>query len=242
MAFPPTNWTRLAQATLHGDGDGQRALDEMCAAYRQPVAAFLASRGYDRQEIDDLTQEFFLRWLRQRAWKRAERARGKFRTYLLATLVHMLAHHHARENAAKRGGGQQLASLEDLSADGIEPADERLPDSPVFDRAWATALVANTLSAVESEFSQRGRGTAFSVLRHFLPQGGTPITLEEAARLMDSNVGAVKISVHRLRERFRELLRVAVASTVSAPHEVDDELRYLHTLMSNPASENRNTL
>lgn len=246
MPFPTTRWTQLADATLDGDADGRRALDELCAAYRQPVVAFLASRGCRNQELDDLTQEFFLRWLRQRSWKRANRDRGRFRTFLLGAVTHMLAHHHARKSAAKRGGGAEADSLDALGESGFEVAKDDVAPSPEFDRAWASTLVTNALADIEAEFASRGRADAFVVLRRFLPSGGEPVSLEDAARLMDTNVGAVKAAVHRLRERFRELLRAAVAATVNAPHEVDEELMYLRTLMLEtsariPAPENRNT-
>ena len=231
MAFPTTRWTLLADATLDGDAVGRRALDDLCTAYRQPVVAFLTSRGYRNQELDDLAQEFFLRWLRQRSWKRADRERGRFRTFLLGAVTHMLAHHHARENAAKRGGGVETDSLDELGEAGFELAETEIAPSPEFDRAWAAALVANVFSQIEDEYRARDRAEAFAVLRRFLPSGGEPLSLEDAARLMDTNVGAVKAAVHRLRERFREQVRAAVAATVGAPHEVDEELLYLRTLM-----------
>lgn len=236
MAFPTTHWSLLADATLAGDTMGRRALDEMCAAYRQPVIAFLASRGYREQEQEDLAQEFFLVWLRSRSWKRADRARGKFRTFLLGSLVHMLEHQHEKRNAARRGSGAAPLSLEALPEDGCLADDGSPAVSEEFDRQWAAALVENTLAAVADEFSMRGRAEAFAVLRRFLPSGGDALTLEEAAQLMDTNVGAVKAAVHRLRERFRQLLREAVAATVAAPHEVDEELIYLRSLLLMPAS------
>jgi RNA polymerase sigma-70 factor (ECF subfamily) len=148
----------------------------------------------------------------------------------------MLAHHHEKLNAAKRGNGSEPVSLEELPGDGPFNDDGSPPASAAFDRKWAAALVENTLAAVADEFSTRGRADAFTVLRNFLPSGGDSITLEEAARRMDTSVGAVKAAVHRLRERFRELLRAAVAATVAAPHEVDEELLYLRSLMLMPPS------
>lgn len=231
MSFPTTRWTILAEATLHGDASGRAALECLCEHYRRPVEQFVASRGYGLSEQQDLVQEFFLRWLRSRAWKRADRLRGKFRTFMLGALNHLLAHEQARKSAQKRGGGVAIASLDDAAF--VEELPELDRDAVgLFDREWAVALVANALVFVEAEYAQRGRAEAFAVLRRFLPSGGELISLEAAAVCLNTNAGAVKAAVHRLRERFREVLRAAVAATVAAPHEVDEELRYLRSLMA----------
>lgn len=231
MTFPTTQWSLLADATLNGDLDGCRALAKMCESYRQPVMDFLAMRGYREQEREDLVQEFFLSWLRSQSWKRAQQGRGRFRNFLLGSVGHMLAHHQARQNTWKRGSGDVAVSLEEALERGFEPKDEVLLDNPVFDRAWATTLVMNALQTLSQEYATRGSAADFDILQRFLPTGGEIITLEAAAVQLDTNVGAVKTAVHRLRVRFRQTLRAAVACTVSAPHEVDEELQYLHTLL-----------
>jgi RNA polymerase sigma-70 factor (ECF subfamily) len=231
MAFPTTRWTLLAEATLAGDAHGQKALDDLCHAYRKPVELFLIARGFRNEELEDLVQEFFLRWLRSRAWKRADRALGRFRTFMLGGVMHTLAHHRTRGRTEKRGGGVVPESLDELAENGIEPPCPSASDVMEFDRGWAEALVENALADLARERQVRGREAEFAVLRHFLPGAGEMLTLEDAAERLGSNVNAVKAAVHRLRERFRELVRSAVARSVSAPHEVEEELVYLRSLL-----------
>lgn len=231
MTFPKTEWILLSKATLNGDDDGYQAVVKMCESYRQPVMAFLTMRGYREQEREDLVQEFFLNWLRTQSWKRAQQGRGRFRNFLLGSVCHMLAHHHGRQNTLKRGGGDETESLEVALEHGFEPTDETLLDSPEFDRVWALTLVRNVLQTLSREYAEREGPEVFDILQRFLPSGREVITLDEAAKQLDMNVSAVKSAVFRLRAKFRETLRSAVACTVSAPHDVDEELRYLHALL-----------
>jgi RNA polymerase sigma-70 factor (ECF subfamily) len=231
MSFPTTNWTMLAEATIDGDESGKRALEQMCFAYRQPVAAFLASKGYRGADLEDLVQEFFFQWLKSRSWKRAEQARGRFRTFLLGAANHMLAHHHEKVRAHKRGGHALHFSLDQMVDDGFEIHDGFSEPVPEFDREWAITLVSNTLEEIRSDFETRDRTNEFEVLRRFLPGAGGGLTMEDGAARLDMEVGALKAAIHRLRGRFRERLRASVARTVAAPHEVDEELAYLRTLL-----------
>ncbi|HCN79046.1 MAG TPA: hypothetical protein DIT13_17920 [Verrucomicrobiales bacterium] len=233
MAFPTTRWTFFAQATLHGDGAGRVALARMCEDYRRPVEMFLAARGHLPQEVEDLTQEFFLRWLKSRAWKRADRMKGKFRTFMLAALNHLVAHEAAKKAALKRGGGVMVQRFDEDIFDAEQPAKLEADGCESFDCAWAVALVSHALAALQAEFVARDKEREFEVLRQFLPGSASPPSLEEAAADMGTNVNAFKAALHRLRERFRELLRTEVAKTVSAPHEVEEELQYLRSLLLN---------
>ncbi len=245
MTFPTTQWTLLKEATLNGDAEGCRALAKMCESYRQPVAAFIAARGYPDREREDLVQEFFLSWLKSQSWKRADRSRGKFRSFVLGCVSHMLAHYHEKKHTAKRGGGQVPESLEAALEHGLEPMDEMPEDCPEFDRVWAVTLVMNTLKTLAQEYEDCGRTKDFTILRKFLPSGGEMISLEEAANELGNNVGAVKSAIFRLREKFRETLRASVACTVSAPHEIEEELQYLRSVLlrnqeiSNPVAVKR---
>ncbi|MBE7496316.1 MAG: sigma-70 family RNA polymerase sigma factor [Verrucomicrobiaceae bacterium] len=231
MAFPTTRWTLLAEATLHGDEAGREALARMCEGYRRPVEMFLTSRGYAGPEAEDLAQEFFLRWLKSRAWKRADRLRGRFRTFMLGALNHLLAHDAAKKAAQKRGGGERVLSLDEDVFDEEPSAELERDAGESFDRAWAVALVSHALAALQAEFVAREKTREFEVLRQFLPGSASPPSLDDAARALGTNVNAFKAALHRLRERFRELLRTEVARTVSAPHEVEEELQYLRSLL-----------
>lgn len=247
MAFPTTCWTQLAQATLNGDDAGREALARMCEGYRRPIEDFLGSRGYKPQEIDDLVQDFFLRWLKSRAWKRVDKDRGRFRNFVMGGVMHVLSKHHSRGQALKRGGGMETDSLDAMKEAGLEPPGPELEDIMEFDRRWAVSLVENSLAAVAEEEQKRGKTAEFAVLRHFLPGAGEMMSLEVAATRLGTSLNAVKVAVYRLRVRFRERLRAEVACTVSAPHEIEEELLYLRTLLlSQPktgtsAAQNGNT-
>ncbi len=177
-------------------------------------------------------QDFFLRLIESRAWKRADRERGKFRTFLLGALMHVTDHIRERAGAAKRGGGIEHASLEALSEEGFEPGVIPEEIERRFDSEWAFALIKNTLYALEEEFGSVGETGEFKALRCFLPGAEAPPTYEELSARLGQPVAALKTKVHRMRRRFRELLRTAIARTVSAPHEVDEELSYLRSLLS----------
>ncbi len=231
MPFPPTNWTQLAGATLNGDAEGRRALDAMCAAYRAPVVAFLAARGLRNDELEDVVQDFFLKLLASRLWKRAQRERGKFRTFLLSILNNLMKQGVRDDHRQKRGGGVLPDSFDALLDDGHEFVDDSGAGAGEFDREWALTLVADAVVTVEREFAGRGQQREFELLRRFLPGAALTPSYDEAAVEMGLSMTALRAAVHRLRQRFREVLRSAVARTVSAPHEVDEELRYLGTLL-----------
>jgi RNA polymerase sigma-70 factor (ECF subfamily) len=192
---------------------------------------FLAARGYGPQDQQDLVQEFFLNWLRSRAWKRADRLRGKFRTFMLGAVTHLLAHEAAKKAALKRGGGLEVMSLDANATLNLELPMMDAHSSATFDRGWAVALVTHAITALRAEFAAREKMAEFEVLRLFLPGSTAASSLEAAAARLGTNVNAFKAALHRLRERFRELLRLEVARTVSAPHEIEEELRYLRTLL-----------
>jgi len=230
--FPTTQWTLLAEATRSGDAAGRAALGEMCQAYRGPVAGFLRSRGHAEADAEDLAQEFFRSLVESRAWKRADRARGRFRTFLLGALWHVEHHAWSRQQRQKRGGGAVMESLDEWAEGGMELAAEEAADASAFDREWALALVARAVAAVETEFSAAGMAARFAVLRRFLPGAWSAPSYEEAAAETGLSLTALKSAVLRLRGRFREQLRAAVAATVAGPHEVDEELDYLRRILT----------
>lgn len=231
MAFPTTRWTLLAEATLHGDAAGREALARMCEGYRRPVMAHLRARGLDEHDAEDAAQDFLLKLVEARTWRRADQAKGRFRTFLLSVLNHHMMQRVRNEHRLKRGGGQTLESLDELQEAGIELHEPDAQDAAVFDREWALTLVADAVMLVEAEFVQRNKKAEFQVLKVFLPGTSVSSSYEQAATELETSLPALKAAVHRLRRRFREVLRSAVARTVSAPHEVDDELRHLGALL-----------
>ncbi|MBL9146921.1 MAG: hypothetical protein JNM99_24775 [Verrucomicrobiaceae bacterium] len=231
MKFPSTNWAQIAMATLNGDSSSYQALSKLCSDYREPLVRFLCVRGHDRNTSEDMVQEFFLKLLQSRAWKRADQAHGRFRTFLLASLLHVTDHARQKAGALKRGGGIEHDSLDALAEDGIEQAEITPEIGRRFDSEWAFELIKQSLKALAAEFDSEGRSGEFDALRCFLPCADLPPSYEDLSARLGQPVPALKTKVHRLRVRFRELLRSAVARTVSAPHEVDEELAYLRSLL-----------
>ena len=231
MSFPTTRWTLLASATLDGDPAGREALAGLCGAYRRPVLAYVVGRGMRIEDAEDLTQDFFVKLMQSRAWKRMDPVRGRFRSFLLGILHHVMEHAFRRAIAAKRGGGATVLSLEEFADGGFEvpaPLDE---DVCRFDREWALAMVMAAVATIRQEFSDRRREEEFGVLQRFLPGAGEAWSYERAAGVLGISEQALKSAIYRLRGRFREVLRAAVSVTVSAPHEIDEELRYLGNLL-----------
>jgi RNA polymerase sigma-70 factor (ECF subfamily) len=229
MYFPTTHWSLLAKATSSGDDEARRALEELCRRYWAPVNQFVQFRGRRDAEAEDLTQEFFLHVCRHSTFSRADRMRGRFRSFLLGALVKFLANETDRARAQKRGGGAADLRLDDMDDTTAPPAP---PEALAgFDREWATTVLANAMDRVRGEFAGAGRGNVFGVLKDFLPGAAAPPSYEDAARRMGSSVPAFKSEVHRLRLRFRALIREEVAATVSAPHEIEAELAHLQTVL-----------
>lgn len=229
MSFPTTHWSLLAQATSSGDAEARGALEELCRRYWVPTNRFIRVRGYRELVADDLTQEFFLHVCRHSTFSRAERVRGRFRTFLLGALVKFLANESDRAQAQKRGGGIVNLRWDDIEDSTIPSV---APESSVgFDREWAITILGNVMTRVCSEYSNSGRQGLFGVLKEYLPGSAIPPRLEEAANRLGSSVAAVKSEVHRLRLRFRALIREEVASTVSAPHEIEEEMAHLQRVL-----------
>lgn len=232
MQFPNTHWSLLAQATLNGDAGGQQALEVLCRQYWKPVRDFIRFRGFPDADAEDLTQVFLVRLCERSVWRRAEAARGRFRSFLLGALAHFLADELDRRNTQKRGGQHEHVSLpsEDAPPLAAVPADA----TTRFDREWALAITEQALAALAGEWAERAE--IFLTLKRFLPGAGAPLTLEDGAQQLGLNLPAMKSQVHRLRARFRELVRQQVAVTVSAPHEIEEELQHLGRVLMDRAT------
>ncbi len=235
--FDTTHWSLVLAAQV-GDMDRTRvrqALEELCRAYWYPLYAFVRHRGHSAEDAQDLTQAFFARILETRGLATADPERGRFRSYLLGALKHFLANEWKRARAQKRGGGAAFLEWDALDPEaryGLEPAVTDDLDAH-FDREWARESTARALAAVRAEFEARGKGPLFDALEGSLT-GEEPPRAETASRL-GMTEDALKVAVHRLRRRYRELLRTEIAATVADPADVDLELRHLvAALRENP--------
>lgn len=227
--FSTTHWSLVVAARPDeaGRSRARAALEALCRAYWYPLYAFVRTSGHGSDDAQDLTQAFFLRILETDGLAAADPARGRFRSYLLGAMKHFLANEWHRARAQKRGGGVTILDLDALDPEAryaLEPAVAADPEAE-FDREWARESIARAMERLRAESKARGKGELFAVLAGSLA-GEEPARDETAARL-GMTAGAVKVAVHRLRARYRELLRAEIAETVSDPTEVDLEMRHL---------------
>jgi RNA polymerase sigma-70 factor (ECF subfamily) len=205
------------------------ALGRLCSLYWPPVYAFIRRKGHGREDAEDLTQAFFTRVLEHGVLAQAQRERGKFRSLLLASVTHFLANEWDRSQALKRGSGCTILSLDFDSAEHkyhLEPADELTPEA-LFEHQWAMALLDSVLARMCDEYTRRGQAVEFDALKLFLTGDQERGTYHEIAAKLSSSEGAIRTAVHRLRRRYADLVREAIADTVADQDEVDSEIRFL---------------
>lgn len=229
--FPATPWTLIAAATLNGDPSGKRALETLCQAYWPAVVNFLQSRGQSREEAEDLTQDFFAALVESRLWQRADQARGRFRNFLLGSLMRTMSRHARHQQAEKRGGNVARVALDELSDLGIELATTDEVERVSFDRAWAERVLERAMERLADEWDDENE---LILLQRFLPMGEDAPAYEAAATELGCTLTALKLRVYRFRLRFRELIEREVACTVSEPREVEEELRHLERVLMDP--------
>ncbi len=228
-AFLSTQWSLVLQAA-HGDSpQATAALEKLCRTYWYPLYACVRRKGINAEDAQDITQEFFARLLRLNSLRDVGREKGKFRTFLLASLNHFLSDYWDKARAAKRGGGRPVLSLDDENAEqryATELAVELNPEK-LFDRRWALTVLNNALTRLEAEFSAAGKADQFAGLRTFLSSEAAAGAYEALAPRLNMTAGAAGTAVYRLRQRYAELVRAEVADTVAGPAEVEAELNYL---------------
>jgi RNA polymerase sigma-70 factor (ECF subfamily) len=227
--FATTHWSVILQAGRSESAAAQAALAELCRVYWPPLYAYLRRQGHSPEDAKDLTQEFFARLLARRVFTAARPERGRFRSWLLMTLKRFLANEWHRARARKRGGGQELLSIDAHLAEsrcGAEPA-HGLSADVVFERQWAATLLDQVLVRLEREYAAAGKGKLFQHLKDCLTPEGPARPYAEVAAQAGLTEAAVKVAAHRLRARYRELLRLEIAKTVSTPAEVEEEIRHL---------------
>ncbi len=227
--FETTQWTRVLALGDDDDALAREALASLCRSYWPPVFAYVCARGFDRQKAEDLTQGFFTRLIEKGVLRHARRERGRFRSFLLASLKHYLANEWHRERAQKRGGGRILLRLdpeETAHALPREPATWKTPED-LFLKQWALTVLDRVMSVLGREMDRRGQAEQFGLLKGLLtgPDGG--LSYKEVAARLEITEGALKVRIHRLRRRFGELLRDEVAEVVPSPDEVEEELAAL---------------
>src|SRR5262249_29996499 len=226
--FATTRWSLVLAARDRAEPGAADALASLCALYWYPLYAYVRRRGHGADEAHDLTQEFFARLLEKDFLAAVDRGRGKFRSFLAAACNHFLANAHDRARAKKRGGGRPVRSLDAADAEGryrAEPADDLTPEK-LFERRWALALLQQVMTRLRDEFETRGKGRLFDRLRGFLV-GEKGAGYRRAAGELSLSEGAVKVAVHRLRQRYRELLHEEIGRTVETPEQVEEEVREL---------------
>jgi RNA polymerase sigma factor (sigma-70 family) len=227
--FVTTRWTVVLAAGHGAPGQEDRALEDLCQTYHFPLYAYVRRQGYSKEDAEDLVQSFFLRLLTRNYLQSVASEKGKFRAFLLACIKHFLANEWDRARTAKRGGGVQPLSLDWREADTryqLAPADHLSPDKH-FDRAWAITLLERVLARLHDECVIQAKTALFDVLKPLLTADKGALSYGDAAGALGMSEGAVRVAAHRLRRRYRELLREEVAQTLSAPDQLDEEMRAL---------------
>lgn len=233
--FATTHWSVVLTAQRSDSTRAHAALSHLCQTYWYPLYAFVRRQGHGAHDAQDLTQEFFVRLLEKNYLAIVVRERGKFRSFLLASLKHFLANEWNRAQAAKRGGGLVIASLNETDAEGryqLDPADTVTAEK-IFERRWATTLLDQVVSRLRDEYGRAEKAKLYEELKHCLTVESRAVPYAELAVRLNMSEGAVKVAVHRLRARYREVLREEIAQTVSSPEEVEEELRHLFAALGN---------
>lgn len=233
--FKTTHWSVVLRVGATSESAAQQALEELCRAYWFPLYAYVRRQGHRPEDAQDLTQEFFSRFLERGSFERADPDRGRFRTYLLTCLKRFLNEEWRRANRQKRGGGQFAVPCDLHEAEtrlAVVPCDQMSPDR-LYDRRWVEALLERVLLRLRQDYEATGRTQVYAQLQQFLWGAQSEISYHEMGRRLQMNEGAVKVAVHRLRQRYRELLREEVSHTVERPDEVEAELRHMLGVFAN---------
>lgn len=235
--FATTHWSVVLAAGQEDTPQAAGALEQLCRTYWYPLYTYVRRRGYNPEDAQDLTQQFFARLLGKRSFSLADPARGRFRTFLLKALEHFVADDWRRAHRAKRGGGLVGFPLDGVAAENRYAAELTDPMTPerAYEVRWAMALLDSVLEQMRLNYAQAGKGRLFEALQHFLWGPDASVSYATLATDLAMTEGALRVAVHRLRADYRERLRAAVAKTVDDPAEVDGELSYLVRVISAPS-------
>ena len=232
--FVTTRWTVVLAAGRKSSAQSDRALGELCQTYWYPLYAYVRRQGKTKEDAEDLVQAFFEKFLEKNYLEGLSAERGKFRAFLLASLKHFLANEWDKSQRQKRGGGIKHLTLDWQSADQrfhLDPADPSSPDK-TFDREWALALLERVIVRLREECVAADKAPLFEQAKGYLMVGEAAIPYADAAKSLGLDEGAVRVAVHRLRKRYRELLRDEIAQTLDDPAQVTEELRSLQAALA----------
>ena len=232
--FQTTHWSVVLAAGQSATPQAEAALTSLCRTYWYPLYAYVRRQGHRREDAQDLTQEFFARLLEKQCLKLADQGRGRFRSFLLKSLQHFLINEWVRGQAQKRGGGQQILPLDEEAAERIyqQEMSSPLAAENLYDKRWAVTLLDQAMDRLGADYATAGKRELFDHLKRLLLTEGSSDIYRETSRQSGLSEGAVKVAVHRLRQRFRDSVRAEIAQTVATPAEVDEELRCLMAAMS----------
>jgi RNA polymerase sigma-70 factor (ECF subfamily) len=224
--FATTHWSVVLQAGQPGAPGYQQALETLCRGYWFPLYAYLRRHGYDSHQAEDYTQAFFCKILEKQVLRLADSKRGRFRSFLLATLKNFLADERDRARAQKRGGGRKLLSIDFNQAENqyaLEPAD-RLSPEKLFDKSWALTVLERTMACLKAELAGKNKKELFDHLKIYLTAEKGSIPYRDTAAELNMTEAAVRTAVHRLRRHYRKSLRDEIAQTVTTEDQIDEEI------------------
>jgi DNA-directed RNA polymerase specialized sigma24 family protein len=232
-AFCTTRWSVILRAG-HSTEQARGALEKLCRAYWYPLYVFVRRRGYDAHAAQDLTQGFFARLLNDGSLQQVHPTKGKFRSFLLASMKHYLANDWRDSQRQKRGGGVEIVAWDHLHAEERylhEPQNPGDADAN-FDRGWARTVVTTALARLEEEMTEDGDGERFALLKGFLQGDAASSSYADKAKAADLSEGAIKSAIFRMRRRYAEFIREEIAQTLDDPREVEAEIRYLISVLA----------
>ena len=232
--FANTRWTLIAAARCANSPGAAEALETLCRTYWYPLYAYVRRQGHNAEDAEDLTQGFFCHLLERQFLESVDRQKGRFRSFLLASFNYFLSHQRVMARAQKRGGGQPLVSLDDESPEQRfhrEPVSNDTPEK-MFERRWALTVLEQAQARLRDDYQSHGKAALFDRLRAFLKEEGDAAQYRQEAVALGMTPGAVTVAVHRLRQRYREMILAEISRTVSAPEEVESEYRYLREVLS----------
>jgi len=232
--FATTHWSVVLAAAQRDPGDAREALGRLYQIYTYPLYVYVRRRGYNPEDVQDLIQEFFARLLERNWVDRADQEKGRFRSFLLGALNHFLANEWDKRKAWKRGGRVEIVPLEFDTVESRyrdEPVDPTTPEN-CYERRWAVALLDTVMTRLQKENENRGEAAAFEVLKPCLLGDAEAQPYAALASETGRSEGAIKVAIHRMRQRYRQLLREEIGRTVASPAEMEAEMRYLFTILA----------